>query len=74
MLASHDQALISDMLDSCDDDAAEDGSAGGLARGELWEVKGHRLRRREGGIGEYLEEVAALAGKREARMKAAAGR
>lgn len=71
ILASHDQALISDMLD--DDAYDEEGS--GLPRAELWEVKGHRVQRREeGGIALYLEELAALAEKREARRRAAEGR
>ena len=69
ILASHDQALISDMLD---EDGDEDS---GLPRAELWEVRGHRVQRREeGGIALYLEELAALAEKREARRRAAAGR
>lgn len=69
ILASHDQALISDMLDEDEDDS-------GLPRAELWEVKGHRVSRREegGGIALYLEELTALAEKREARRRAAAGR
>lgn len=58
------------MLDSSDDSA--DGDAGGLPRGELWEVKAHRVRRREGGISEYLAELTALAEKREAKRVAAA--
>lgn len=58
------------MLDSTDDFA--DGGAGGLPRGELWEVKARRVRRREGGIAEYLAELAALAEKREAKRVAAA--
>lgn len=69
MLASHDQALISDMLTS--DEVLDDG-AGHVPRGELWEVKGHRVRRREGGIDEYLEEVSLLTENREARRRAAA--
>lgn len=74
ILASHDQALISDMLD--DDNIDDEGGPGsGLPRGELWEVKGHRVHRREeGGIALYLEELTALAEKREARRRAAAGR
>lgn len=68
ILASHDQALISDMLDEDEEDS-------GLPRAELWEVKGHRVsRREEGGIALYLEELTALAEKREARRRAAAGR
>lgn len=70
MLASHDQALISDMLAS-DDDVLEDGTTQ-LPRGELWEVKGHRVRRREGGIEGYIEEVALMAENRESRRRAAA--
>lgn len=70
ILASHDQALICDMLDSSDD--AADGDAGGLPRGELWEVKAHQVRRREGGIAEYLGELTALAERREAKRAAAA--
>eukprot|EP00903_Cladosiphon_okamuranus_P015062 g13935.t1 len=69
ILASHDQALISDMLDEEEDEDS------GLARAELWEVKGRRVQRREeGGIALYLEELAALAEKREARRRAVAGR
>lgn len=70
ILASHDQALICDMLDSPDD--STDGAAGGLPRGELWEVKAHRVLRREGGIAEYLAELTVLAGKRDAKRAAAA--
>ncbi|CAM9287455.1 unnamed protein product [Hapterophycus canaliculatus] len=76
ILASHDQALISDMLDNDDIDeggAPGSGSGSGLPRGELWEVKGHRVQRREeGGIALYLEELAALSEKREARRRATA--
>lgn len=71
ILASHDQALIRDMLDSSDDDAINE-SAAGPARGELWEVKGRRLCRREGNIEDYLEELVVSAERREARRKAAA--
>lgn len=72
VLASHDQALISDMLD---DDAYGDEGGSGLPHAELWEVKGHRVQRREeGGIALYLEELTALADKREAKRRAAAGR
>lgn len=70
VLASHDQALICDMLDSSGDPA--EGDAGGLPRGELWEVKAHQVRRREGGIAEYLDELTALAERREAKRVAAA--
>ncbi|CAM9816469.1 unnamed protein product [Ectocarpus sp. 12 AP-2014] len=73
VLASHDQALISDMLDHDDDNTDGDDGGSGLARGELWEVKGHRVRRREeGGISLYLEELAELAERRDARRRAAA--
>lgn len=70
ILASHDQALICDMLDSSDDPG--DGGAGGLPRGELWEVKARHVRRREGGIAEYLAELTALSERREAKRVAAA--
>lgn len=68
-MASHDQALISDMLD---DEASDDEGGSGLPRGELWEVKGRRVQRREeGGIALYLKELGELAERREARRRAA---
>lgn len=70
ILASHDQALISDMLD---DEISDDEGGSNLPRGELWEVKGRRVQRREeGGIALYLKELAALAERREERRRAAA--
>lgn len=68
VLASHDQALIRGLLES----EEEDGDGFGLPRGELWEVKAQRVRRREGGVDEYLEEITQLAETREARLRAAA--
>lgn len=71
VLASHDQALISDILNT---PSETDGDLGdGVPRGELWEVKARRVRRREGGIEEYLEEVQQLADNRENRRKTATG-
>lgn len=73
VLASHDQALISDILESSGSDVDGDLGGGG-ARGELWEVKGHRVRRRDGGVEEYVEEVARQAEQKEARRKVADGK
>lgn len=63
MVASHDQALICDLLDGDED---------GVPSGELWEVKGHRVHRRDMGIEQYLEEISLVAENREARRRAAA--
>lgn len=71
ILASHDQALISDILDpgtEVDEDLGE-----GVGRGELWEVRNHRVRRREGGIEEYIDEIGRLADSKEAKRRATAG-
>lgn len=70
ILASHDQALISDILESSQSDVDGD-LGGGAARGELWEVKGRRVRRREGGIEDYVEEVARQVEQKDARRRAA---
>lgn len=73
ILASHDQALIADILQSAESDIDGD-LGGGARRGELWEVKGHRVRRREGGIEEYVEEVARQTERKETSRKTMEGK